>query len=371
MSGLDPKFYDPDTKPFFDEHYRSWHVFKDKDVRRVGQEFKTFEVTPLDKSLHPFYASFGGYEQPQHRHARAIVQPAFTKRGVAPLEDSIRTIFRTLLDDFVAEGHTDIIKYLGGPYPLHVTCQFMGLPLSDADRLGRWTEELGMMKDAHNPPSQPDAIAYFSEALAEARERPKDDTVVSMVAHGRMNGEVCSEFHQIGDLMLLLAGGAETTTHLVSNALLLFDKFGVMEEVRANRKLIPDALEEVLRWYPPFPMIRRRAAHTTEIGGVTVEEGQSVTAWLPAANRDPDRHPDPNSFNIHRSPNDHVTFGFGAHFCIGAPLARMEGRIAINEILDRFETIRIDYDKPIVSRVTIIDALTELHVSYRAKEMAA
>jgi cytochrome P450 len=368
---LPARFSDPSTTPFYDNASGAWNVFRYNAVGRVARDYGVFSSHRPGPPNAPLAESIGAVDPPEHRWRRNIVVPALSQPAVDALQDAVAAITDDLLAAFESSHHTDVIEHLAAPLPLQVTCRIMGLPLTETQRLKQWTDELASMPTSRVAPELGDARAFLREVLEQARAQPPNDTVVALVAHGSIHGRALTTEQQVADLLLLLVGGAETTTHLIGNALLCFDDFDSLDEVRADPGVLPTALEEVLRWKPPFPVIMRTATRDIKLDGTKIEAGQTVNGWIPAANRDAAKFDCPLSFDIRREPNKHLSFGMGAHFCIGAPLARLEGRVAVGRMLARLSDLRIDRSKPMVSRLSIVNALRELHISYRVGEAAA
>jgi cytochrome P450 len=226
----------------------------------------------------------------------------------------------------------------------------LGVPISDHPQLKRWSADFAEMLGnfQHNPnranrvrSSLSEMTNYFSEAIREQRVHPRDGLVSSLLA-AEIDGDRLSQEEVVANLIVTMVGGQETTTNLIGNGVLtLLHNPDVMEELRSDLSLIPSAVEELLRYESPSQHTARLAPQDTEIGGKRIQKRQAVIAVMGAANRDPDRFPDPDRLDIRRQDNRHVAFGFGAHFCFGAPLARIEGQIAFATILQRLPNLQM------------------------------
>src|SRR5436305_12171684 len=181
---------------------------------------------------------------------------------------------------------------------------------------------------------------YFLDMIAQRSREPKDD-LISALLDAQIDGQHLNQRELLGFCILLLVAGNETTTNLIGNALLCFDEHPeVMEQLRAEPALVPGAIEEVLRYRSPVQYMYRRAAANVTVRDQEIQAGQMLLAWIGSANRDEAQFPDPDSFDIRRTPNRHIAFGHGIHFCLGAPLARLEAKIALTLLLERFDDIQ-------------------------------
>lgn len=279
-------------------------------------------------------------DPPRHTELRQIASKAFTPRRVAALELGIHAIVHELLDEVPATGRWDFVSGLSGPLPAIVIADMLGVPREDRDRFRAWSTTLiqGNPIRGEMGPGLEAAAAlydYFSSFLAERRARPQDDLMTALV-QAEVDGQHLSEDELLGFCLLLLVAGHETTTNLLSNgAVLLAEHRGVRERLRNNRELVPSAVEELLRFDSPVQGIGRTLTRPVELHGQQMESGDSVLLLFGSANRDDHAFPDAEIFDITRRPERHVALGRGIHFCLGASLARMETRIALDVLLDR------------------------------------
>jgi len=279
-------------------------------------------------------------DPPRHTQLRQIVSKAFTPRRIAAMELGIHAIVHELLDEVPATGRWDFVSGLSGPLPAIVIADMLGIPREDRDRFRAWSTTLiqGNPIRGEMGPGLEAAAAlydYFSTFLAERRARPQDD-LMSALVQAEVDGQHLSEDELLGFCLLLLVAGHETTTNLLSNgAVLLAEHTGVRERLRNNRELVPSAVEELLRYDSPVQGIGRTLTRPVELHGQRMESGDSVLLLFGSANRDDHAFPDAEIFDITRRPERHVALGRGIHFCLGASLARMETRIALDVLLDR------------------------------------
>ncbi len=289
-------------------------------------------------------------DPPAHTRIRRLAASAFTPHRVEALRQHIQEITDTLLASVREAGRMDVIADLAAPLPATVTAEMLGVPVADRDQLKAWTnnfaEVLGNLQ--HNPDRTPQALrvleemtAYFREKVRECPHSLKDGLVTGLMT-AEEQGDRLSEEDVIANSILTMAGGQETTTNLIGNGLLtLLRNPDQMRMLREDPSLIPTAIEELLRYESPIQYTARMAPDDMEIGGQLIRKRQAVMAVIGAANRDPERFPDPDQLDIHRENNRHVAFGWATHFCFGAPLARIEGQIAFESLL-RLPNLTLD-----------------------------
>ncbi len=284
-------------------------------------------------------------DPPRHRQLRNLVTQAFTPRSVAGLSDRITSIANGLLDQAVQKGSMDIIDDLSYPLPVIVISELLGIPQEDRARFKAWSDAIvgASFEGGANP--QAAMGTYFLDMIEQRRHEQRDD-LISALLNAQIDGVHLNERELLGFCILLLVAGNETTTNLIGNAVICFDEHPeVMEQLRARPELIPDAIEEVLRYRSPVQMMYRRVIAEMTVEGPTgqsfvLRPGQMVMAQIGSANRDEAQFPDPDRFDITRTPNRHLAFGHGIHFCIGAPLARLEAKIVLTLLLERLHNIR-------------------------------
>jgi cytochrome P450 len=290
-------------------------------------------------------------DPPAHGRIRSLASKAFTPRRVERLRSHIQDITDSLLDAVWARGHMDVIADLAYPLPAIVTAEMLGLPTPDWKQLIVWSadfaEALGNFQ--HNPDHAPrvlrsleDMCAYFNVAVKEHRKHPRDDLIDALLT-AEQDGDCLTEEEVVANSIMLMTGGQETTTNLIGNGLLtLLCHPNQFEKLKADLSLIPSAIEELLRYESPIQYTSRLAPSDVQMGGKTIRKRQAVITVLGAANRDPERFPDPDRLDICRQENRHLAFAWAAHFCFGAPLARLEGQIAFETVLRRMPSLRLE-----------------------------
>ena len=346
-SGLDPfpwyAMMRENAPVFLDPRRRSWSVFKYNDVQRVLSEHSVFS-SEFGGSDQPLNASMVSMDPPRHRQLRSLVTLAFTPRAIARLEPRMVEIVNELLDRVAPQGRMDVVSDLAIPLPVTIIAELLGVPLADRENFRLWSDQLLGSAPSYGKDPQETMSDYFRWIIEQRREDPQDD-LISALLTAQIDGRHLTEQELLGFCVLLLAAGNETTTHLIGNAIWCFDDHPqAWTELRTNRALLPDAIEEVLRYRSPVKLMFRTAIQDTRIRDKDIPAGSGILAWIGSADRDEEQFPNADTFDIHRSPNRHLGFGYGIHFCLGAPLARLESKVALNIMLDRFSSIRRDRD---------------------------
>lgn len=348
-----------DKNPIQRDDEYGWQLFRHGDISRVLTDPKTFssDTVRLYNEPQPDFDLFlmGNLvtsDQPHHRKLRQVINRVFTPRAVNGLADRIARITDSLLDEVAGQDTFDLMETLAYPLPIIVIAEMLGLPAEDVPLYKGWGEALGALDAATPPPEvMENEIApairemneYILKHVAIKRENPADD-LLSGLANATIDDKPLRDGDLIGLVGLTLFAGHAASMAMVGNALLTFDRHPeTFAAIRADRDLLPGAIEELMRLYPPFSRVARVTTVETEIDGHTIGKDELVTLWVGSANRDPERFPDPDTFDIHRDTSGHIAFGQGIHFCLGAPLARLEVKIALNALLDRFDHIEVDY----------------------------
>ncbi len=362
-----------DCPVFQDEVMPLWQVFRYEDVSEVMTDYARFSSQPLGVFTGSFLKdTLVTKDPPDHRKLRNLVNQAFTPRAVAHLSDRITQITQELLDQVRPQGRMDIVSDIAFPLPAKVIAEMLGVPSEDWDIFQRWARV-----DSSDPAAtrqeagrfmQQEMFDYFSRLLEERRRAPRED-LISALSVAEVDGERLSEYELVSFCTLLLAAGQETTKNLIANAIVCFtDHPGAMERLMREPALMPTAIEEVLRYLPPVWFLFRQTRTDVELGGQHIPADQNVLAWTASANRDPAQFPDPDRFDIQREPNRHLAFGHGIHFCVGAPLARLEARIALPMILEQLRDLQRVEGVPITVHTGIVFVIRSLPVTFQPSE---
>jgi cytochrome P450 len=332
-----------------------WVVLDYEGVRQALADPDTFSSRAAPPGGKPFdWLIFS--DPPRHTKLRGLILRAFTPRVVAGLEPRIRELSRRLLDEAAGRGEMDLAAEYAVPLPVLVIAEMLGIPAADRDRFKRWSDAiLGLADTVAGGPETARSVAeygaaaaemapYVADQLARRRAEPRDD-LLGRLAGAELDGERLSERDILGFFQLLVLAGSETTTNLIGNAALcLAEHPDQLARLRANPELLPSAIEEVLRYRSPLQTVFRQTRREVEINGQTIPADKLVLLMIGSANRDQRQFPDPGRFDVGRDPNPHVAFGHGIHFCIGAPLARLEGRIALEDLLARVDGFELAGD---------------------------
>jgi cytochrome P450 len=341
------------TSPLYHEPQTGlWMVFDYEGVKRALTDHQTFS------SRHGVdWIVFT--DPPRHTKLRALISRAFTPRSVVNLEPRIRELSRGLLDGLIERGEMDFVADVATPLPIMVIAQMLGIPLEDLPRFRHWNDvilKLSYTIGRKDQVATQATSAYLetteqmSDYLRQRRSEPKDD-LLTRLAQAEVNGERLTHEEILGFFQGLLLAGSETTTHLLTNAILCFiENPEQLQRVLENRELLPSAIEEVLRYRSPLQWMYRIVRSDVQMHGQTIPAGKMVLPIIGSANRDPAVFADPDRFDVSRTPNPHIAFGNGIHFCMGAPLARLEARIALGDLLDRARNFRLASDEPWVPR---------------------
>jgi hypothetical protein len=312
-------------------------------------------------------------DQPAHGRVRRLAAVAFTPRRVARLREHIREIADRLVADLPAEGGFDVMDRLANPLPAIVTAEMLGVPTADHQLLKSWSQDFAEMLGnfQHNPgrvrrtiQSVEEMVRYFGAAVIREAAEPTEGLINALVT-AEVDGDRLTEEEIVANVIVTMVGGQETTTNLIGNGLLTLMRHpDQLARLRSDLGLLPAAVEELLRYESPSQHTARLAPAGAVLAGTEIPEGDAVIAVMGAANRDPDRFTDPDRLDLNRADNRHLAFGWAAHFCFGAPLARIEAQIAFETLLSRFPRLTPEPGHDVRWRPNLgLRGLTELHLA--------
>ena len=375
----------------WDPFLHAWVVTRYKDVVTVLHHYSA-ERTPTPEqltamgleSLNPIaqvmVKQMLFLDPPAHTRLRSLAAHAFTPARVEVLRGHIRDITNRLLDKAQAAGRMDVISDLAEPLPCIVTAEMLGVPVEDHQQLKLWSQDFAEMLGnfQHNAERAPrilksveEMTAYFRSAMHEQRLRPRAGLISSLM-NAEIQGDRLSEDEVIANCIVTMVGGQETTTNLIGNGVLsLLRNPEQLEMLRSDLSLIPSAVEELLRYESPSQHTARLAPEDTVLGEKRIRKRQAVIAVMAAGNRDPERFPDPDRLDITRTDNRHLAFGWAAHFCFGAALARIEGQTAFELMLRRLPNWTLGL-KPLTWRTNLgLRGLTALPMGFDSSGSAS
>lgn len=361
-------------------------ITKYADLRQVStnpeifssERMATLRMDPPDFVLEMIRNMMLNMDPPKHRRYRGLINKAFTPRMVQSLHGMVTGTVTRILDDVIERGECDFVEDVAAILPMEVICEMMGVPREDRRQVYLIGNKLVGFEDPElQPDGQPvdvanaDAATAFGEMFAYAhrlREQaladPKDNLATALL-HAELDGEKLTAEDFQWWFQLLLVAGNETTRTVTSNGMLdLLANPDQLARLRQDPSLVTSAVEEILRFNPPVHAFRRQTTRATEIRGVEIPENTKILMWYPSVNRDEDVFEDSQRFDITRTPNDHLSFGIGEHYCLGANLARLELREIFRGIVERLHDIELAA-RPRRLRSTFVNGVKEMRITFR------
>jgi cytochrome P450 family 142 subfamily A polypeptide 1 len=334
---------------YFDESAGVWGISRYADIKEISKDPDTFSnaggIRPDSDALPMMIDT----DAPEHVRRRRLVSEGFTPGRIRESEEGIRTICDAIIDRVCEVGSADFVHDIAAPLPMIVIGNMLGVAPEDRADLLRWSDD--MLKALGSPdPEAMDtaaqaAIEYAAYITAVAEQRRRDsqsDDLIGTLVHAEIEGDRLDEASIIYESLLILIGGDETTRHVISGG--MYELLRHPDQLRMlaeDRALMPSAVEEMLRWVSPIKNMARRMTRDVEFRGETLHEGEKLLLLYPSGNRDDRVFDEPERFDITRTPNDHMAFGFGSHFCLGNRLARMELAVMFGRLLDRLPDLAL------------------------------
>ncbi|MCY3888726.1 MAG: cytochrome P450 [bacterium] len=370
----------------WNEKYRAWFIHRYHDVldalrdprfssERIGAAYdRLTEEQRAERQ--PTYDILMDWlvfrDPPDHTRLRRLVSRAFTPRAVEAWRDRITGVVDELIDGLSERDHFDLIEDFAYPIPAVVIAEMMGVPPDDRDRFKDWSDDVMILvfgargvgdRRARAQQGLVELAAYLGDLVAHYRQHPADN-IISNLVEASEGDDSLEDPEIVANCVLFLFGGHETTTNLIGNGIrVLLNHPGQLQKLREDPSLIKPAIEEILRFDGPSKMEVRTLADEVEMGEKTLPAGDMVYLVQHAANRDPDAFDQPDRFDIARDPNNHIGFGFGLHFCLGASVARLEGTIALEALVRRLPNLELGSEPEVWVPTMLSRGLEHLPVS--------
>jgi cytochrome P450 family 142 subfamily A polypeptide 1 len=358
---------------YYDEKADIWGISRHADIKEISKDPDTFSnaggIRP-DSGPLPMMIDM---DAPEHFRRRRLVSEGFTPRRIKEGEESIQIICDQIIDGVCERGSADFVRDIAAPLPMIVIGNMLGVAPKDRDDLLRWSDD--MLKSLGSPDPKTmeaaagafiDYTAYCTNVIEDRRQDGRVDDLIGTLVHADIEGDRLDDSSLIHESLLILIGGDETTRHVISGGMYeLLRHPDQLEALRADRSKMLLAVEEMLRWVSPIKNMARTATRDVDLHGETIEKGQKLLLLYPAANRDVAVFENPDSFDIERQPNDHVAFGFGAHFCLGNRLARLELSVMFDRLLARLPDLALAVDTELPRRAAnFVSGYDEMPVTF-------
>ena len=340
---------------YYAPEFHSWFIARYQDVQRIIDDRILFSseqsvrrrAVGRPEEEKNIARTLLWADPPHHRQLRSLISQAFTPRTISDLEPRVTEIVHAHLHKAASQGAMDIIKDLANPLPIIVIAELLGIPTTDQEQFKYWSDIIVSPARQEKKRAVQEMNTYFLTIIEQRRRNPQHDLISALLA-AQIDGVHLTDSELLNFCRLLLVAGHETSTNLIGNAFLTFlEHPEVIEEFRADPSLMLAAIEEVARYRSPIQRVRRAATQDVKIEDRIIKAGSIISPLLGSANRDENVFTQPDVFDIHRTPNRHLAFGHGIHYCIGASLARLETRITIEALLTRFQDLQRVTDNPL------------------------
>ncbi len=360
---------------YYDEPNDLWGVASYAAVKAASLDTESFSNAGGIRPKFPPIPMMIDFDAPEHVRRRRLVSEGFTPKRVRAMEDKLRMVCDAIIDTVCEEGRCDFVRDIAAPLPIIMIGDMLGVAPDDRDDLLRWSDD--MLKGQGSP--DPDAMITAANAFTEyseyihpvfedRRASGNRDDLVGVLCHAEIDGDSLDDDSLVHETLLILIGGDETTRHVISGGVdeLLAHPDQVEQLAADPAGLLPSAVEEMLRWVSPIKNMARVATRDVELAGAQIKAGQELLLLYPSANRDEAVFEHADTFDITRSPNPHLAFGFGAHFCLGNQLARLELRVMVERILARLPELRLASERAALPRrqANFISGIEEMPVAF-------
>jgi cholest-4-en-3-one 26-monooxygenase len=338
---------------YWDAENEVWALTRYHDVLAVEKDPATFSSYRAPRPHGGHLPMMISMDDPEHSRRRKLVSKGFTPRRVRDHEQTIRRICTEIIDRVAPKGECDFVWEIAAPLPLLLIADMLGFPPDAYDDLLRWSDDLIRATTIDAPTevvqAGADAMLAFREfqlgVIADRRSKPPQDDLVSILCHAEIEGERLDDESVVQESLLILIGGDETSRHVMTDGMLaLLEHPDQLAILRADTSRLEVGVEELLRWVSPIKNMSRTVTREIDLDGQTLRSGDQLILIYPSANRDDAAFADPNSFDVLRTPNPHLAFGFGPHFCLGASLARLELKVMFGELLRRLPDLHLAGD---------------------------
>ena len=360
---------------YYDEANDLWAAASYAAVKHASVDTESFSNAGGIRPKFPPLPMMIDFDAPEHVRRRRLVSEGFTPRRVRAMEDRLLLVCDSIIDNVCERGSCDFVKDVAAPLPIIMIGDMLGVAPDDRDDLLRWSDDMLKGQGSPDPAGMEHATEafvgytqYIHPVISERRATRNTDDLVGVLCHAEIDGDSLDDDSLVHESLLILIGGDETTRHVIS---------GGMEELLAHpdqraqlaadpAALMPGAVEEMLRWVSPIKNMTRTATRDVELEGALIREGQELLLLYPSANRDESVFENADVFDVTRSPNPHIAFGFGAHFCLGNQLARLELRVMVERVLARLPDLHLAVDRSALPRraANFISGIDEMPVAF-------
>ena len=358
---------------YFDEAAGVWGITRYADVKEISKDPETFSNAGGIRPESPALPMMIDFDAPEHVRRRRLVSEGFTPKRIRESEHAVRNVCDAILDKVCEQGHADFVRDIAAPLPMIVIGDMLGVAPEDRDDLLRWSDDMVKALGSPDPTAMDGAAVaameyaeYITAVVEQCRRDNKSDDLVGTLVHAEIDGDHLDESSLIYETLLILIGGDETTRHVLSGGMYELlthpDQFALLASEPGRRQL---GIEEMLRWVSPIKNMARTATRDVELHGRTITEGQKLLLLYPSANRDERNFEEPERFDVTRTPNDHMAFGFGAHFCLGNRLARLELATMLDRLFERLPDLALATDvEPPKRNANFVSGIESMPVTF-------